>query len=150
MNPLSELRLWYPDESDDADSINKHLRHIADEIQRYIDEYFLKKPLFDDGKPVQFGDRVFGTQFPVGKYTYFEDGRIFLSSKGDAGFCIAVFPGDTVRHHEEEKDTLADILADADEFAENCQNMSYDEARKEIFHLLDRQGKLDENGEYIR
>lgn len=40
---------------------------LAEEIQEEIDKYYLKRPMFEDGEPVQFGDKTIDRDFNMGK-----------------------------------------------------------------------------------
>lgn len=120
---------------------------LADEIQAEVDKFYLPRPLFEDGEPVQFGDRVSihsgASTICVSNITLWDNGA--CSVGGFKGSATSLDGGLLKRP---EPDTQEKI--DADAILQNAtycikHNIVYDanvetNVRK---HLLARQRKLD-------
>lgn len=86
-------------------------RELADEIERY----YIPRPRFEDGEPVQFGDEPEWLE-PVDEMTFYEDGSAAL---GHVGNTFSVSPGKRVKRP-------APKVLDADGVPIEAKNWMYD------------------------
>lgn len=127
------------------------LLKIADEIQRDVDEYYLPRPLFEDGDPVQFLDYVKDVvlSYPVMSITLYADGSFDIGNdSSDFGY----YSSDDRLKRPEHYDTQERIDNDATlPAAMYCQkhdielscDFDYEEVEtKKVLDLLRRQREL--------
>lgn len=60
----------------------RHANELADEIEKY----YIPRPRFEDGEPVQFGDEVEGCNGKVGAVLIFPDGSGYVYGREDSPF----------------------------------------------------------------
>lgn len=136
---------------------------LTNDIQKVIDRYYLPKPLFEDGEPVQFGDWFYdeSAEEVEGVSPIQQVININLSSSGS--FIInessIYFDDERVKRPEGDSQDMIDneTFMSPKQYCkkyklENYCGWSGDEVNdldKKIMHLLERQQKLDEseNGE---
>ena len=102
------------------------MSRIADEIEREIEERYMKLPVDADGVPIRVGDEVFNTNKPTDIYK--------VTSIADNGY-LRIYH-DTARIHSSQcrlvkPRTLTDVLADLFE-----RKMSVTDAEREIRELM--------------
>lgn len=90
-----------------ADDERKAFHLLADEIEKY----YIPRPRFEDGEPVQFGDYVDGCNGPVDSFLIYEDGSGTVY--GDADLPYKVDDG-AVTHIDEPHKRPKPKVPDAD------------------------------------
>lgn len=129
---------------------------LASQIQSDIDRYYFPRLKYNDGKPVQFGDRVINYEkcsfsIVVDEFRYKSDGSIVIVGKDGIKFDYE--PGEYVRFYpvpeEKPKDTQSSIISDAYDLEERISEAAGDESDflDDILDLLKRQRKLSEQKE---
>lgn len=123
---------------------------LAAEIQEEIDRYYLPRPLFEDGEPVQFGDMVSNgrSEFSVSAITHYQDGTFDLDS--DLDYLGDYSAGELVKHvGDTQKSIDNDALMNPDMYCEkyNFQNYEGISEYQMIMHLLQRQRDLCARGD---
>ena len=70
---------------------------LAEEIQAEIDKFYLPRPLFEDGEPVQFGDLIqgsshckFDNRVRFDRIIYYGTGRVRLDVAGGDGCMLQI------------------------------------------------------------
>lgn len=123
-------------------NIQEILIDIADEIQSELDLYYIARPLFEDGAPVQFGDEFKSMLGKVERLTEFSIDRdgMYALNPYCTSFGLILDQGDRAARP---KDTQERIESDADALADKLADMTADSARAAITWLLVRQRKVD-------
>lgn len=62
----------------------RHANELADEIEKY----YIPRPRFEDGEPVQFGDYVDGCNGPVDSFLIYEDGSGTVYGEDDLPYKV--------------------------------------------------------------
>ena len=83
----------------DDDAVNSAYEILKEygTLDAYIDKFYLPRPLFEDGEPVQFGDEFIGdtgTKWKVQTISVFDTGTVMI---GDGGWRIRLESGDRLK-----------------------------------------------------
>ena len=134
-------------ESDSSDPF-EYAEILADVIQAEVNKYYLPRPLFEDGEPVQFGDAVHldDTIFDsIDTISYGVEGDVCIWCGDDIH---SVAPGELLERYvvDTQERIDADATLSAMEYAEKHQIPPFsDDLEGDVrLHLLSRQRKLIE------
>lgn len=150
---LEKLRnsLLYEYDCDDDSFLPADMEDYVDEIEEEIKYKFLERPLFEDGKPVQFGD-YFVSEEDDGKslvkpsvqdITFRDRG---VTTIWGNGVKTTLKPYERAKRYEKDSQDLIDdeVIMPADDYCRKY-NLDCDKSNEvmKMFHLLKRQRMLD-------
>lgn len=103
---------------------------LADEIEKY----YIPRPRFKDGEPVQFGDEVEGCNGKVGAVLIFPDGSGYVYGRVDSPFSEPLGgaiienglkrPSDSLEKVQDTIDALANVYESDDRLCDDLHNIS--------------------------